>query len=751
MSERYWCRLGELLEETRNLANSKLQPCPSEQPAAEKGLIALIAFKFQGQNPDFVDSVVRENASDVEWTSECMSKKAGAFSDYGIDVPNLADNVRGLLETKLPTALRIRVFESDIALLSVPLAERILKVRASLKQLRSRIDVCFRILCAIEKMGKKVSDIRLEKMKLQFEKLEQNARKAQEKAKEKAKAAELKAAHAEKVKEEREKKRQEKELLRSAKQSSEEKKRRSLEARANFMRRFVSKRVTPQNPGSRPVNRVILLDSPEKGKVPAVDSSVELVETTFQLDQFKDRSVMPVSYWLRTLIGFDNSSKELGFLESTSPEVNMLTVQEHLAYCSRRRKIAEKKIILVLKTYRSQRTLNRDDKTPRFSATRSELRGRGRPGPLKYLKFDENNRPAFFGTNSTRSTAVSGRRPFGKDDKLDYEVDSDDEWEEGESLADVEEEKERATEDAELRMLYGSDDDSDDDDFLDDAEADDMGDGDDDDDDGDEVLVAETGDDVEMANTDEVKEAVIDVDAISAGKKRPVSETNPASTDAKKKRRRKSRPLNQARIEIIGIEYGDNGSSSLLNRYPITRHANSMNFKLFDPRDELGELKSVPSQTLTKTPAGPKAKNVLDAEGIIHLAMLVHGTPTSRDKTARAFLNWRRDRKEVVPTLAEVSRVISGIAVREKREKDTKANWYLKDAKMEAQVIEKNKTDLSLRNKILQLKHTARTMIIAQPSHPMLPVASPTPIAQLATAPTASNSSTTMPASVSNS
>lgn len=63
----------------------------------------------------------------------------------------------------------------------------------------------------------------------------------------------------------------------------------------------------------------------------------------------------------------------------------------------------------------------------------------------KLLQFCENVRPAYWGTWRKKSQAVSGRRPWGKEKELDYEVDSEEEWEEeepGESLSGTEDEKE---------------------------------------------------------------------------------------------------------------------------------------------------------------------------------------------------------------------------------------------------------------------------------------------------------------------
>uniref|UniRef100_A0A2A4K782 Chromatin assembly factor 1 subunit A dimerization domain-containing protein n=1 Tax=Heliothis virescens TaxID=7102 RepID=A0A2A4K782_HELVI len=56
----------------------------------------------------------------------------------------------------------------------------------------------------------------------------------------------------------------------------------------------------------------------------------------------------------------------------------------------------------------------------------------------KLLSFHENRRPPYWGTWRKKSASVKPRRPFGQDEKqLDYEVDSDEEWEEeqeGESI-----------------------------------------------------------------------------------------------------------------------------------------------------------------------------------------------------------------------------------------------------------------------------------------------------------------------------
>ncbi|XP_074193717.1 chromatin assembly factor 1 subunit A isoform X2 [Rhinolophus sinicus] len=60
-------------------------------------------------------------------------------------------------------------------------------------------------------------------------------------------------------------------------------------------------------------------------------------------------------------------------------------------------------------------------------------------GRMKLLQFSENHRPAYWGTWNKKTMVIHPRHPWAQDRKLlDYEVDSDDEWEEeepGESLS----------------------------------------------------------------------------------------------------------------------------------------------------------------------------------------------------------------------------------------------------------------------------------------------------------------------------
>uniref|UniRef100_A0A0N5BPN5 Chromatin assembly factor 1 subunit A n=1 Tax=Strongyloides papillosus TaxID=174720 RepID=A0A0N5BPN5_STREA len=52
------------------------------------------------------------------------------------------------------------------------------------------------------------------------------------------------------------------------------------------------------------------------------------------------------------------------------------------------------------------------------------------PTKAKYYMFADSYRPPYFGTFRKRSKTITGRRPFAMDEKLDYEVMSENEWEE---------------------------------------------------------------------------------------------------------------------------------------------------------------------------------------------------------------------------------------------------------------------------------------------------------------------------------
>ena len=69
------------------------------------------------------------------------------------------------------------------------------------------------------------------------------------------------------------------------------------------------------------------------------------------------------------------------------------------------------------------------------------------------FQFEENERPAYWGTWSKKSSRVGPRRPFAKDcDYLDYDYDSDEDWEEEQDGEDLGEDDDKDREEDEKDM-----------------------------------------------------------------------------------------------------------------------------------------------------------------------------------------------------------------------------------------------------------------------------------------------------------
>ncbi|KAL9248293.1 hypothetical protein vseg_021632 [Gypsophila vaccaria] len=87
--------------------------------------------------------------------------------------------------------------------------------------------------------------------------------------------------------------------------------------------------------------------------------------------------------------------------------------------------------------------INADDKSSQENTSVSTPGNSKLSRRKQLLQFDKSNRPAFYGIWPKKSHVIGLRHPFRKDPDLDYEIDSDEEWEEeepGESLSDSEKE-----------------------------------------------------------------------------------------------------------------------------------------------------------------------------------------------------------------------------------------------------------------------------------------------------------------------
>ncbi|VAI35290.1 unnamed protein product [Triticum turgidum subsp. durum] len=81
----------------------------------------------------------------------------------------------------------------------------------------------------------------------------------------------------------------------------------------------------------------------------------------------------------------------------------------------------------------------------------------------KLLQFAKSNRPAYYGTWSKKSAVIRPKCPLMMDPDLDYEIDSDDEWEEvdpGESLSDCEKDTDEVMDEEDSKITDEEEEDS---------------------------------------------------------------------------------------------------------------------------------------------------------------------------------------------------------------------------------------------------------------------------------------------------
>lgn len=709
--DQYWRRLHVLLRSAHQ-TSSDLRPLGIAVPPTEKAVSAHIAFDLQGRFGCECDEQVKTYASKPEYLKVYTSRAVGDFVEYGVQGTHAVWVVQCLASVGLPLKapkgdtpviigethadlgveeVRVRVFEAEVSCLPLPFLERLLKVRKTMRRFKQRIDLCTRILLALEGRGRRVAQPGLDKLKLSLEKADMLA------GQERVKGEAAEAARVSKEKKSRELARVKQE---KAQKVSELKKRKRQEnAQASFMMRFVKPKSgdsheTDRKSGSNHFKRTI-----SETNFPSL-LALRSPEGVYAANIPSDLDVMSASWWLRCLMNaVPQAVMDNGFSQSpSSGPLQPSSLRELLLSSANRRRNAEGKIHALLKDYRRQRKIHIEDRTPRFVSKRKTVRGVGLLGAIKLLQFDENHRPAFFGTLRLCSSIVCARRPFAKDNALNYTYDSEDDWEEedeGEDLVDVEAEKELDNEDAELRKLYGSDE-EDDDDFLDDEDADED----------DEEELDNEGD-ITMVCSDAGKVGSLQPSEVSEN--RPISDINVGSNNPEKnnlspvekrtivkgaiKRNGKRRKRNMKQSVVIhGMEPHNDGVSSSLASYPVTMFGDAPPIQMFNPF--VYNASDIVSEHLkSKPPSVPRVMrpSSMDDSAKLDLAIALMRTGSSKDKIILQFCERRKIRGLQVPAKSEILRALGEIARREKRDGDTRAGWYLNDKSL-AQKVEQMST-----------------------------------------------------------
>ncbi|XP_039430538.1 chromatin assembly factor 1 subunit A [Culex pipiens pallens] len=251
----------------------------------------------------------------------------------------------------------------------------------------------------------------------------------------------------------------------------------------------------------------------------------------------------------------------------------------------------------------------------------------------KYFLFEENRRPPYRGTWRKKSANIRPRKPFAQDTKFfDYEVDSDDEWEEeepGESLHGSDDEKDVDKEEEDYEV--------DNDFFVPHGHL------------SDEELQAE--DDVADDNSPEAQKA-----------KLKIMQQEFAAEMKKKTEKIKPR--------LIGCLWENGGSGNERSECSaVIWEILKARAMLFDPEEPISfttvrssepdsnsSSPAKPGEASSATERVPKAKMVkLVDEGVRELIMMIHGCGQNRSFLVKEFLAYwgkRRDDGEKVPQFA---------------------------------------------------------------------------------------------------
>lgn len=297
-----------------------------------------------------------------------------------------------------------------------------------------------------KKAEEKSEKERLRKEREQEKKKKEEEKEAEKKKKEeeKKKREEEKEADKKRREEERKKKEEEKE---AEKKRKEEEKKRKEEEKENDKKKKEDEERRKKERLSQVFTNFFTQKKTITGKndtsTPCVTSS------TFSLafPPFQIKENMKLAPTVRS--EFDSSRRD--FLDQILEKPKPTTEVNRLQYKGNRGRnygatwpLIKDSEVEVIDEDEAEGTMNKEDIITVVPA----LPRRMRP---KLLKFCENRRPAYWGTWGKTSHLVGPRRPFGKENIFDYDVDSDDEWEEevepGESLTDSEaegEEKEPA-------------------------------------------------------------------------------------------------------------------------------------------------------------------------------------------------------------------------------------------------------------------------------------------------------------------
>jgi chromatin assembly factor 1 subunit A len=283
-------------------------------------------------------------------------------------------------------------------------AERLLKLKQKEEEMKKKEEEKQRVLAEREEKKRKLE--------------EEKAKRAEEKAK--------KDQERKEKEEEKERAKKEKEL---EKKRQEEEAKKKLEKQSNFLKGFV-KKVEPA---------AVVVGSSEGSRVSASTGPYFRVGSFFPFEPAAGAKLAPVNVASRTL----SADELVSFTKQVlAHEGDLKALFASLCErCMQRRK-SSRRTRHQFEQSRREKYGAKMDLAPLTAAAATLLDPQSRrirelvlSESIKLLKFHENLRPEYHGTWSSRSKKINPRNPLKKDDVLDYEIDSDEEWED---IADAE-------------------------------------------------------------------------------------------------------------------------------------------------------------------------------------------------------------------------------------------------------------------------------------------------------------------------
>ncbi|KAK9692233.1 hypothetical protein RND81_09G250300 [Saponaria officinalis] len=330
--------------------------------------------------------------------------------------------------------------EADIRLLVESLAQKKdseVAVKESIKTGTTLVKELERNKREAEKEKKRI-DRELLREKLQSEKEEKRKQQEADKDEKRREKEESEIRkHLKKKQEEADKERHQKE-----KEEAELKKQLAVQKQASIMERFLRKSSTastPQNDQSTSIATSVLNAEKKESKFESVTLRMDsALQHTNDVD-IKEIRKSHMNSW--RLVGHSIQSNKQHWGIRRKPKTQLIKEIK----LSTNTGLTRDDDLCVDSLVDGWGDINTDGKLYHENTSVSTHGNRKFSRRKQLLQFDRSNRPAFYGIWPKKSLIIGLRHPFKKDPELDYEIDSDEEWEEeepGESLSGSDKEDE---------------------------------------------------------------------------------------------------------------------------------------------------------------------------------------------------------------------------------------------------------------------------------------------------------------------